>query len=153
MRRKGTTQRQDSAGVHVWLVLMKAFQALAAHAEESIQQTNLCDSDFRVLEALLHKGPLPVNTVGPKVWLTPGSISVAVDRLVKKGLVSRKDRAGDRRVRQVELTAKGRALITRGFGEHAAAMEDVANVLSKNERLTLLRLLKKLGKHAAEIRK
>ena len=94
-----------------------------------------------------------MNTVGPLVWLTPGSISVAVDRLVKKGLVSRKDRAGDRRVRQVELTTKGRALITRGFREHAATMESAASVLSKNERLTLLRLLKKLGKHAAETRK
>ena len=83
---------------------MKAFQALIPHAEESIKRTELGDSDFRVLEALLHKGPLPVNTVGPKVWLTPGSISVAVDRLVKKGLVSRKDHADDRRVRQVELT-------------------------------------------------
>jgi MarR family transcriptional regulator, 2-MHQ and catechol-resistance regulon repressor len=113
----------------------------------------LGDSDFRVLEVLLHKGPLPVNTIGPKVWLTPGSISVAVDRLVKKGLVSRKDHPDDRRVRKVELTPKGRALISRGFGEHASAMEDVANVLSKNERLTLLRLLKKLGKHAAETRK
>jgi len=131
---------------------MKAFQALFPHAEESIKRTELGDSDFRVLEALLHKGPLPVNTVGPKVWLTPGSISVAVDRLVKKGLVSRRNRADDRRVRQVELTPKGRALITRGFGEHAATMEEVASVLSKNERLTLLRLLKKLGKHAAETR-
>jgi hypothetical protein len=59
----------------------------------------------------------------------------------------------DRRVRRVELTPKGRALITQGFGEHAAAMENVAHVLSKNERLTLLRLLKKLGKHAAETHK
>src|SRR5438552_12652481 len=149
MKRKRTTTGQDSSGVHVWLVFMKAFQALFPHAEESIAQTGLGDSDFRVLEVLLHKGPLPVNTIGPKVWLTPGSISVAVDRLVKKGLVSRKDHPRDRRVRQVELTAKGRALITRGFREHAAAMETVASVLSKNERLTLLRLLKKLGKHAA----
>ena len=144
---------QDSSGVHLWLVLMKAFHALIPHATESIKRTELGDSDFRVLEALLHKGPLPVNTIGPKVWLTPGSISVAVDRLVKKGLVSRKDRAGDRRVRQVELTAKGRALITRGFREHAATMETAVSVLSQNERLTLLRLLKKLGKHAAETRK
>jgi MarR family 2-MHQ and catechol resistance regulon transcriptional repressor len=153
MRRKETGQRQDSSGVHVWLVLMKAFRALTPHAEKSIKQTELGDSDFRALEALLHKGPLPVNTIGPKVWLTPGSISVAVDRLVKKGLVSRQDRAGDRRVRQVELTAKGRALITHGFREHAAAMETVVSVLSENERLTLLRLLKKLGKHAAETRR
>ena len=49
---------------------MKAFQALARHAEVSIKQTELADSDFRVLEALLHKGPLPVNTIGPKVLLT-----------------------------------------------------------------------------------
>src|SRR2546421_12754436 len=138
---------------HVWLVMLKAMQALTRYAAAGIEETGLGDSDFRVLEVLLHKGPLPVNTIGPKVWLTPGSISVAVDRLVKKGLVSRKDFAADRRVRRVELTAKGRALIARGFKEHAAAMEAVAGVLSKNERLTLLRLLKKLGKHAAETRK
>src|ERR1700716_4015610 len=149
MKRKRKTKRQDSAGVHVWLVFMKAFQALIPHAAQSIERTKLGDSDFRVLEVLLHKGPLPVNTIGPKVWLTPGSISVAVDRLVKKGLVSRKGHARDRRVREVQLTRKGRALITRGFREHAAAMETAVSVLSKNERLTLLRLLKKMGKRAA----
>ena len=148
-----STPGQDSTGVHLWLVLMKAFHALRPHAEESIRKTHLGDSDFRVLEVLLHKGPLPVNTIGPKVWLTPGSISVAVERLVKKGLVSRKGQTGDRRVRQVDLTAKGRALITSGFGEHAAAMENTVSVLSKDERLTLLRLLKKLGMHADETRK
>ena len=138
---------QDTSGVHVWLVLMKAFHALAAHAAESLNpsRTGLGDSDFRVLEALFHKGPLPVNTIGPKVWLTPGSISVAVDRLEKKALVKRKN-TGDRRVRLVELTAKGRALITKTFREHAAAMEEAAGVLSKEERLILLRLLRKLGK-------
>src|SRR5438128_12662708 len=108
MRRKRTTPGQDSTGVHVWLVFMKAFQALLPHAAGSIERTDLGDSDFRVLEALRHKGPLPVNTIGPKVWLTPVSISVAVDRLVKRGLVSRKDHPDDRRVRQVQLTSKGR---------------------------------------------
>jgi MarR family transcriptional regulator, 2-MHQ and catechol-resistance regulon repressor len=150
MKPKRTGPKQHSSGVHLWLVLMKTFQALLPHAAGSIKRTELGDSDFRVLEVLLHKGPLPVNTIGPKVWLTPGSISVAVDRLVKKGLVSRKDQAGDRRVRQVELTPKGRALITGGFREHAAAMENVARVLSKTGRKTLLHLLKKWGKHAAE---
>jgi MarR family 2-MHQ and catechol resistance regulon transcriptional repressor len=145
--RKGCREMQDTSGVHVWLVLGKAFRALAAHAEESLNlsRTGLGDSDFRVLEVLLHKGPLPVNTIGPKVWLTPGSISVAVDRLEKKALVKRKN-TEDRRVRLVELTAKGRALITKTFREHAAAMEQAAGVLSKEERLILLRLLKKLGK-------
>jgi MarR family 2-MHQ and catechol resistance regulon transcriptional repressor len=138
---------QDTSGIHVWLVLAKAFRASAVHAEESLNLSGagLGDSDFRVLEVLLHKGPLPVNTIGPKVWLTPGSISVAVDRPEKKDLVKRKS-TDDRRVRLVELTAKGRALITKTFREHAAAMEEAASVLSKEERLMLLRLLKKLGK-------
>src|SRR5947208_3268412 len=144
---KGSREMQDTSGVHVWLVLAKAFHALAAHAEESLNlsRTGLGDSDFRVLEVLLHKGPLPVNTIGPKVWLTPGSISVAVDRLERTALVKRKN-TDDRRVRLVELTAKGRALITRTFRDHAAAMEEAAGVLSKEERQMLLRLLKKLGK-------
>ncbi len=133
------------------MVLAKAFRALAAHAEESLNLSGagLGDSDFRVLEVLLHKGPLPVNTIGPKVWLTPGSISVAVDRLEKRALVKRKS-TDDRRVRLVELTAKGRALITKTFRVHAAAMEGAAVVLSKEERLVLLRLLKKLGKGQEE---
>jgi MarR family transcriptional regulator, 2-MHQ and catechol-resistance regulon repressor len=139
---------QDTSGVHVWLVLMKAYHALAARAEESLNlsETGLGDSDFRVLEALLSKGPLPVNTIGPKVWLTPGSISVAVDRLAKKKLVKRRT-TDDRRVRLVELTAKGRELVAKAFERHAAAMEK-ATSLSKGERLNLLELLKKLGKGA-----
>ena len=145
--RKGRSGLHDTSGVHVWLVLTKAFHALAALAEESLHlsRAGLGDSDFRVLEVLLHKGPLPVNTIGPKVWLTPGSISVAVDRLEKTALVKRKN-TEDRRVRLVELTPKGRALITKIFRDHAAAMEQAAGVLSKEERRMLLRLLKKLGK-------
>jgi len=140
---------QDTSGVHVWLVLTKAFHALMAQAAESLNlsQAGLGDSEFRVLEVLLHKGPLPVNTIGPKVWLTPGSISVAVDRLEKKKLVKRRT-TDDRRVRLVELTAKGRELVAKTFEKHAAAMEK-ATSLSKEERLKLLELLKKLGKGAA----
>lgn len=142
---------QDTSGVHVWLVLGKAFRALATRAEESLNLggASLGDSEFRVLEVLLHQGTLPVNTIGPKVWLTPGSISVAVDRLEKKALVKRKN-TDDRRVRLVELTTKGRALITKTFREHATAMEEAAGILSKEERLMLLRLLKKLGKGREE---
>ena len=145
---KERIKMQDTSGVHVWLVLMKTFHALKVQAEESLNlsATGLGDSDFRVLEVLLSKGPLPVNTIGPKVWLTPGSISVAIDRLEKKKLVKRRT-TDDRRVRLVELTAKGRELIAKTFETHAAAMEK-ATSLSKEERLTLLQLLKKLGKGA-----
>src|SRR4051794_34019557 len=101
MKRKSPSKKENSTGVHVWLVFMKAFQALLPHAAGSIKRTALGDSDFRVLEVLLNKGPLPVNTIGPKVWPTPGSNSVAVDRLVQKGPGSRKDPPDDRRVGRV----------------------------------------------------
>ena len=53
MKGKKTIPGQDSTGVHLWLVFMKAFQALFPHAERSIKRTELGDSDFRVLEVLL----------------------------------------------------------------------------------------------------
>ena len=115
-------KRKSSDPIHVWLVLNKAFQAITRHAAAGIHQAGLSDSDFRVLEVLLHKGPLPVNTIGPKVNLTPGSISVAVDRLYAKGLVSRIESAEDRRIRIVALTPSGKKLIVPVFREHAAAM-------------------------------
>ncbi len=126
--------KKTTAGVHVWLVLWKAFRAVDERATQSIRETGLGDSDFRVLEVLLHKGPLPVNTIGPKVHLTPGSISVAVDRLHAKGLVSRADCETDRRVRIVDLTAPGRKLISKAFHRHEAEMEELAAVLTEGER-------------------
>lgn len=137
-------------GVHVWLVLLKAFQAIDKLSAQGLQQSNLGDSDFRVLEVLLHKGALPVNTIGPKVNLTPGSISAAVERLHARGLVSRVEDPQDRRVRVVDLTPEGRALIQPVFRRHAELMEEVAEVLSPAERTQLERLLKKVG-HQAEL--
>ena len=131
--------------MHVWLVLWKAAQAVEAYAKGSIEHLELCGSDFAVLEALLHKGPLPVGDIGRKVLLTSGSITVAVDRLEAKGLVERRASADDRRARIVHLTKEGRKLITRAYAGHAADMEQLASELSAAERATLIRLLKRIG--------
>src|ERR1700747_3892759 len=82
--------------VHCWLVLMKAFHAAAKYLYAGLGETGIDETDFRILEVLLNKGPLPVNTIGPKVNLTPGSISTAVDRLVERDLVSRVESLGTR---------------------------------------------------------
>lgn len=142
---------QSLHGVHLWLVLWKAFDALQAHAFESIHSLGLGLSDFGALELLLHKGPLPVNVLGQKIRLTSGSISIAIDRLQEKGLVERKDDPADRRSRIVHLTAQGRKLIECAFTEHAAAMEHATSGLSRTERATAIRLLKKLGTKAAAL--
>ena len=139
------------SGVHVFLVLWKAARAVEAYAERSVSQLEMCGSDFAVLEALLHKGPLPINEIGKKVLLTSGSITVAVDRLETKGLVERRAHGTDRRAKIVHLTKAGRKMITRAYAEHAADMEYLASAsLTKAERNTLIRLLKKIGYEAAE---
>ncbi len=139
------------SGVHVFLVLWKAARAVQAYAEKSITNLEIGASDFAVLEALLHKGPLPVNEIGKKVLLTSGSITVAVDRLERKGLVERRAHGTDRRARIVHLTKDGRKLITRAYTQHAADLEQLVSAsLTPKERTTLIRLLKKIGYQAAE---
>jgi MarR family 2-MHQ and catechol resistance regulon transcriptional repressor len=136
---------------HVWLVMMKAMRALTRYAAAGIEDTGLGDSDFGVLEVLLHKGPLPVNTIGPIVDLTPGSISIAVDRLVARGLVSRVESAEDRRVRIVALTRRGKDLIVSAFRKHSGQMRRVFSELSPEELGGLEVALKKVGKRAAAL--
>ncbi len=140
---------EQVSGVKLWLVMMKAHEAMATFAAKSVKRAGLGESDFRVLEVLLHKGGMPVNEIGPKVFLTPGSISVAVDRLHRQGLVSRDEDRNDRRVRQVALTPKGRALITEVFAGHAAEMNELAAGLSGKDRRRMVDCLKVLGKRAA----
>src|ERR1700756_2022980 len=136
---------------HVWLVMIKAMHALTRYAAAGIEGTGLGNSDFRVLEVLLHKGSLPVNTIGPIVNLTPGSISIAVERLVAKGLVSRVESAEDRRVRIVALTPRGKDLIVSAFRKHSGQMRRVFSELSAEELHSLEVALKKVGKHAAAL--
>ncbi len=136
---------------HVWLVMMKAMRALTRYAAADIEGTGLGLSDFGVLELLLHKGPMPVNTIGPIVDLTPGSISIAVDRLLAKGLVSRVESVQDRRVRIVALTPRGRNLIVSIFRKHSAQMKRVFSELSPQELRGLEVMLKKVGKRAAAL--
>ena len=140
--------RDDLSAVHLWLVLWKTHDAVRGHAEQSIRQLGMCLTDFGILELLLHKGPLPVNTVGGKLGLTSGSATTAIDRLVERGLVARRVDASDRRARIVALTRAGRGCIEPAFAEHASAMERAASVLSAQERAWLLTLLKRLGRHA-----
>jgi MarR family 2-MHQ and catechol resistance regulon transcriptional repressor len=131
--------------------MMKAMRALTRYAAAGIEETGLGLSDFGVLEILLHKGPLPVNTIGPIVDLTPGSISTAVDRLFARGLVSRIESSEDRRVRIVALTPRGKNLIASAFRKHSSEMKRVFSELSPEELRGLEAALKKVGMRAAAL--
>jgi MarR family 2-MHQ and catechol resistance regulon transcriptional repressor len=140
---------EDVSATHVWLVLWKAARAVEQNALSSVAGLNLGLSDFAVLEALLHKGPQPVNVIGKKVLLTSGSITTAIDRLESRKLVDRAVHSEDRRARMVQLTDKGKRTIEHAFRQHAIDMEETMSVLTRDERVELIRLLKKVGLFAA----
>jgi MarR family 2-MHQ and catechol resistance regulon transcriptional repressor len=144
-------RKKDSDATHAWLVMLKAWQSIARYLRPTMSAEGLGESDFRVLEVLLHKGSMPVNTIGPKVDLNPGSVSVAVDRLYKKGLVSREECSSDRRVRTVSLTEEGRQVFHPVFLRHAALIKSVFQDVSPGELEQLETVLKKIGRRAESL--
>ncbi len=140
-----------TSGIRLWLILWKAYDTLREHAQRHIRSLGMGASDFAILEVLLHKGPTPVNAIGARVRLTSGSITTAVDRLERKGLVERRNDPGDRRARVVHLTEEGRKLISCAFADHEAAMERAASGLTPAERAEAAELLKKLGLSARDL--
>lgn len=148
MQATDLTSPPEATGIHLWLVLWKAYDSLRTHADRHIRTLGLGFSDFGVLEVLRHKGPTQVNTIGELIRLSSGSITAAVDRLERKSLVSRCTHATDRRARVVHLTEQGRKLIDCAFSAHAAAMEKATAGLTPAERHAAIILLKKLGRYA-----
>ena len=144
------TKTNVITGPRLWLVIEKSYRALSLLAEQSIANTGLCLTDFVALEALLHKGPLTISEIQDKVRLASGSMTAAVDRLEKLGLVVRNSSPRDRRARVVELTAQGKRLAASCFERHANDLEALMSALSQEEKEQLYESLKKLGFLAAE---
>src|ERR1700724_1792615 len=134
----------------LWLVIAKSYRVLSLLAEQSIANTGLCLTDFVGLEALLHKGPLTISEIQDKVRLASGSMTAAVDRLERLGLVVRTSSPSDRRARVVELTVQGKRLAASCFPRPANDLEALMSVLSEKEMEQLHGSLKKLGLLAAE---
>jgi MarR family transcriptional regulator, 2-MHQ and catechol-resistance regulon repressor len=144
-------RKKRSEALHAWLIMLKTWQSVSRYVLPTLLEEDLGESDFRVLEVLLHKGSLPVNAIGPKVNLNPGSVSVAVDRLYKRGLVSRVESSSDRRVRTVSLTQKGREMFVPVFRRHAAVIKRAFQDVSPLELKQLEVVLKKIGKRAERL--
>ena len=134
----------------LWLVLARCHRALNQVAERSIEETGLGLTDFASLEALLHKGPLTIAEIHGKVPLALGSMTAAVDRLEKKGLLIRTAANEDRRAKLLQLTPEGRRVVEDAFSRHAAALDSAMTVLNHSEKQELHSLLKKLGLFASE---
>ena len=135
-------------GPHIRLLLWKANKAIEKIERASIEGTGLLLSEFTVMEVLLHKGPLPINTIGEKVLLTSGSMTAAVNRMENKGLVTRVQDPSDHRCFYVHLTNEGARVIREAYAKHARNLEKAAEILTPAEREGLAQMLKKYGRHA-----
>jgi MarR family 2-MHQ and catechol resistance regulon transcriptional repressor len=102
-------------------------------------------SQFGVLEALFHLGPLCQQEIGHKILKTSGNMTMVIDNLEKRGLVVRTNDLQDRRFKRVTLTTKGRHLIKKIFPRHAQIASQIFTALTPQEQQQLGNLLKKLG--------
>jgi MarR family transcriptional regulator, 2-MHQ and catechol-resistance regulon repressor len=144
-------QREDTeAALKLWVVLNRAYRAVAEHARRHIEGSALHPSEFAVLEVLLHRGPLTIGEVGSRVLLTSGSMTHVVDKLANRGLLERRPDPDDRRVSHLHLTPEGGACISSIFPAHAEAIRRAMSGLTTEEKRIASTLLRRLGLHAQE---
>jgi DNA-binding MarR family transcriptional regulator len=103
---------------------------------------------FAVLVTLARLGGESVGVsqrrLADELGLTPGTVSVRIDRLVEDGLVSREPDPDARRNVLVALTPKGRELFERVVPAHLANEARLLSALSESEQKLLADLLRKL---------
>jgi MarR family 2-MHQ and catechol resistance regulon transcriptional repressor len=145
MRRKYQGSEQERRALSAFVKLIRAAESLAGRLQAQVTAEGLTGSQFGVLEALLHLGPLCQRELGEKLLKSTGNITMVVDNLEKRGLVRRERSAQDRRYITVHLTDEGRQLISEVFPRHAAAVTREMSVLTAEEQDELARLCRKLG--------
>ena len=133
----------------VWVALARAYRAVSTSVERQVAESGLVLTDFMLLEALLHKGPMTITEVQESALLATGSMTAAVDRLERKGLLARQSSERDRRARVLVLTPEGDARTRAVYAEHRAQLREWMGVLSPAERAATFAALRKLEQHLA----
>lgn len=143
--------RSEDGALKLWVVLSRAFAAIARHAEADVARHGLTGTEFAILEALYHVGPLLLGELQRKILVSSGGVTYLVDRLEEKGLVERQECPSDRRARYAALTADGERLVGRIFPEHARHIARAMSGLTAGETAQATALLRMLGTSAAEL--
>jgi MarR family 2-MHQ and catechol resistance regulon transcriptional repressor len=138
--------RAEMRTLDTFIKLTRCTNSVLARLSERNTLGELTPSQFAVLEALFHLGPLTQGEVSTKVLKSGSNITTVIDNLERDGLVRRERDAKDRRVVHVHLTESGQERLKAVLPIHIAALVDEFSVLSKNEQETLASLCKKLGK-------
>lgn len=140
-----TPSTHETSSAALWVVLARAYRSMAVFVERSIAALDIGLSDFMILEALLHKGPLTMSELCEAALITNASMTAAIDRLEERDFVERVGDKQDRRVRRVQLTPQGTALIKRLYARHERDLDEVMSVIPSAERAELRRGLKAIG--------
>jgi MarR family 2-MHQ and catechol resistance regulon transcriptional repressor len=135
----------ETSAAALWVVLARAYHSMAAFVERSVAALDIGLSDFMILEALLHKGPLTMSELCEAALITNASMTAAIDRLEQRAFVERVASKEDRRVRRAQLTAHGATLIRRLYARHERDLDEVMSAIPAAQRADLRRGLKTIG--------
>jgi MarR family 2-MHQ and catechol resistance regulon transcriptional repressor len=127
------------------ITLVRASEAVVGNLHRDLSGKRLTSSQFGVIEALFHLGPLCQGELAVKLLRSGASTTSVVEGLEKRGLVVRQRTEEDRRFVRVALTGKGRRLIEDIFPAHAARVARLFGVLTQEEQEQLRQLCRKLG--------
>jgi MarR family 2-MHQ and catechol resistance regulon transcriptional repressor len=146
--KRSRSEKDSATALKAWVVLARAYLAISRHVTADVARYDLTASEFGILEALYHKGPLLLGDLQKKILVTSGGVTYLVNRLVAKRLVTRESFPGDKRSRFAVLTPEGSALIKQIFPGHAKRLAKVMGELSLKEQKRLTSMLRALGKGA-----
>lgn len=135
----------EQLALNTFIKLVRATESFLVRTSPLIAEADLTTSQFGVLEALYHLGPLCQKELAGKILKSSGNMTMVIDNLEKRLLVKRERDSEDRRYYLIHLTDKGQDLITDLFPRHAANLCREMSCLTDQEKLDLGRLCKKLG--------
>ncbi len=130
--------------LELWHSLTLAYDAVRKAHVRQLSAQKLTAPQFHVLEVLMKSGPMPLKRISEHLLVTGANITCVVDNLEKEDLVKRVPSKKDRRIINAELTPKGQEKINEIFPQYINSLGDSTSTLTKDEKDTLLGLLKKI---------
>lgn len=145
---QGTSEERRA--LDLYIKLSRAAESVNQRVNRHLQEVHLTVSQFGVLEALYHLGPMTPGVLCNKILRSTGNLTLVIDNLEKRRLVARTQNPEDRRSTIIELTAAGKALIEEVFPRHVATVVQEVAVLTAEEQRQLAALCRKLGLQIGE---
>lgn len=129
--------------VKAMVVFRKAMRTIDAQVAPSYKDNGLTPTQFAVLDVLYAKGEMTISHLISSILATSGNMTVVIKNMERNGWIYHKPDPKDKRARLVGLTENGRQLIQKALPEHIAKVEKSFSVMTKEEQLILIDLLKK----------